>query len=58
MSAYTVSGRFQIREGWQAFETEIDAENESVAEEHTYAEMGSRHNLKRAQVEVEEVEAA
>ncbi|AGN01530.1 50S ribosomal protein LX [Salinarchaeum sp. Harcht-Bsk1] len=58
MSVYTVSGRFQIREGWQAFETEIEAANEDVAEEHTYSEMGSRHNLKRAQVEVEEVEAA
>jgi large subunit ribosomal protein LX len=58
MSEYTVSGRFQARDGWQAFETEIDAENESVAEEHTYAEMGSRHNLNRRQVEVEEVETA
>ena len=58
MSQYTVSGRFQVREDWQAFETEIEAENEDVAEEHTYAEIGSRHNLKRAQVEVEEVVAA
>lgn len=58
MSEYTVSGRFQVREGWQAFETEIDAENEDVAREHVYSEMGSRHSLKRSQVEVEEVEAA
>jgi large subunit ribosomal protein LX len=58
MSEYTVSGRFQVRDGWQAFETEIDAENEDVAREHALAEMGARHNLKRAQVDLEEVEAA
>ena len=58
MSEYTVSGRFQGRDGWQPFQTEIEAENEAVAEEHTFATMGSRHNLNRAQVEVEEVETA
>lgn len=57
MSEYTVSGRFQSRDGWQEFETEIDAENESVAEEHVLAEMGSRHNRNRRQIEVEGVES-
>jgi len=57
MSEYTVTGRFQARDGWQTFETEIDGDNEDVAREHAFAEFGSRHNLKRAQVEIEEVEA-
>jgi len=58
MSEYVVSGRFQTRDGWQSFETELEAENESVATEHAYAEMGSRHNLTRPQIDLEEVEAA
>ena len=34
----------------------IDAENESVGEEHTYANFGSKHGLKRTQADVSEVE--
>jgi large subunit ribosomal protein LX len=55
MSEYTVSGRWQARDGWQTFEKDLDAENENVAVEYVYAEFGSKHGLKRAQVEVEEV---
>ncbi|MFC7133526.1 MULTISPECIES: 50S ribosomal protein L18Ae [Salinibaculum] len=57
MSKFTVSGRWQARDGWQTFEKEIEAENEDVAREHTYAEFGSKHGLKRTQVEIEEVGA-
>jgi large subunit ribosomal protein LX len=53
MSEFTVSGRFQTRGGWQHFERTIDADNEAVAIEHTYAEFGSRHGLNRRQVEIE-----
>lgn len=56
MSEFTVQGRFQTRDGWQSFETEQDAPNEDVAVEHTFAEFGSQHNLKRTQVEIEEVD--
>jgi len=57
MSEFTVTGRWQARDGWQSFETEIDAANEDVAVEHTYAEFGSKHGLKRTQLEIEEVSA-
>ena len=57
MSEFTVRGKFQARDGWQEFETDIDADNENVAEERTYANFGGRHGLKRTQVEVEEVVA-
>ncbi|MFC6961866.1 50S ribosomal protein L18Ae [Halocatena marina] len=56
MSEFTVSGRFQTRGGWQPFERTVTAANESVAIEHTYAEFGSRHGLKRTQVDVEGVD--
>ncbi|PSQ52205.1 50S ribosomal protein L18a [Halobacteriales archaeon SW_8_65_20] len=57
MSEYTVSGRFVARDGWQAFETAIEAENESVAKERTYANLGSQHGLNRTEIEIEGVDA-
>lgn len=55
MSEYTVTGRWKARDGWQSFEKQLEAENENVAIERTYAEFGSKHGLKRPQVEVDEV---
>ena len=55
MSEYTVTGRWKARDGWQAFEKQMEAENENVAVERTYADFGSKHGLKRPQVEVDEV---
>ncbi|QGN07416.1 50S ribosomal protein L18a [Halorhabdus sp. CBA1104] len=57
MSEFTVNGQFEARDGWQTFEKEIEAENENVAEERIYAEFGSQHGLKRAQIEIEGVDA-
>jgi large subunit ribosomal protein LX len=57
MSEFTVSGRWQARDGWQSFEKELDAENEDVAREHVLAEFGSKHGLNRTQVEIEGVDA-
>ena len=57
MSEFTVNGKWQARDGWQDFEKVIDAENEDVAVEYTYAEFGSKHGLKRTQVEISGVDA-
>ncbi|MFB6202202.1 MAG: 50S ribosomal protein L18Ae [Halorhabdus sp.] len=57
MSEFTVSGTFQARDGWQSFEKQVEAENESVAEEYVLSAFGSEHGLKRTQVEIEGVDA-
>jgi len=57
MDEYTVTGRWKARDGWQSFEKALEAENEDVAVEHVYAEFGSRHGLKRTQVDIAEVSA-
>ncbi|MDS0476022.1 50S ribosomal protein L18Ae [Natrinema sp. 1APR25-10V2] len=57
MSQFTVSGRFKSRDGFAPFETTIDAENENVAREHAYSQLGSQHGLKRTEIELEEVSA-
>ena len=56
MSEFTVRGSFQARYGEQDFETRVEAPNEDVAVERTYAELGSRHGLKRTRIDVEGVE--
>jgi large subunit ribosomal protein LX len=57
MTDYTVTGRWQARDGWETFEKDIEAENEDVAVEYTYTEFGSKHGLKRTQVDIEGVQA-
>ncbi|MFO8114914.1 MAG: 50S ribosomal protein L18Ae [Halorubrum sp.] len=58
MTTYTVSGRFQSRGDYQPFTKEIEAENEDLARERIYTTVGSQHNRKRTQIEIEEVTAA
>jgi large subunit ribosomal protein LX len=57
MSRYTVSGRYQARDGFQSFSKTIDAPNDAVARERVYATLGSEHGLKRPQIELDEVTA-
>lgn len=58
MGQFTVSGRFQSRDGFQEFRKSVDAPNENVAREHVFSRIGSQHGLKRTQVEITEVQAA
>ncbi|GAB6879126.1 hypothetical protein JCM17823_14000 [Halorubrum gandharaense] len=58
MSTYTVSGRFQSRDGYQQFTKDIEAENEELARERVYTNVGSQHNRKRTQIDINEVTAA
>jgi large subunit ribosomal protein LX len=57
MSEFTVTGKFQSRDGWQHFTKTIEAPNENVAEEHIFSNVGSQHGLKRTQIEISEVSA-
>lgn len=55
MTEFTVRGRIQSRDGWLSFERSVEADSASLAEEHTLAELGSEHRLKRSQIDIEEV---
>ena len=55
MSQFTVTGQFKSRDGYSPFETTIDAENENVAREHVYSQLGSQHGLKRSEIKLDEV---
>ena len=55
MPEYEVSGSFEPGGETRDFTQVIEAENADVAREHTYAELGSKHRLKRTQIEIHEV---
>jgi large subunit ribosomal protein LX len=55
MSEFTVTGEYRTRTGPREFEITIESENENVAREHAFATLGSRHGLKRNEIELEEV---
>ena len=57
MSQFAVSGRFQSRDGFSEFNTVVEAPNEDVARERVYANVGSRHGLKRTQIEIDAIDA-
>lgn len=57
MSEFTVSGRYQARDGWQEFQKAVEAPNQDVAMERAYADLGSQHALKRTQIEIHGVSA-
>ena len=57
MSQFTVSGRFQSREGWRSFSKEVTAPNERVAREYAFSQFGSEHGLKRPQIRIDGVDA-
>ncbi|MFB6302672.1 MAG: 50S ribosomal protein L18Ae [Haloferacaceae archaeon] len=58
MSQFAVSGRYQTRSGYQTFTKTVTAPNAEVARERVYSRLGSEHGLKRAQVELADVEEA
>jgi large subunit ribosomal protein LX len=55
MTEYEVKGRFEPGGDEREFTQVVKAENENVARERTYANLGSRHRLKRTQIDVNEV---
>ena len=56
MSEFTVTGRFQGRQGYRSFQKTVEAPNEAVARDHILSRLGSEHGLKRTQIELDEVE--
>ena len=58
MSQFTVQGTFKTRSGRQAFSRDVEATNENVAREHVLSRFGAEHNLKRVEVDIDEVTAA
>lgn len=55
MQPYRVSGEFQMGRDMHPFTLETLAESEDEAEEWAYSVLGSKHRVRRTQVDVHEV---
>jgi large subunit ribosomal protein LX len=53
---YSISGTMDINPKIRTFTKVIEAETEKLAVEHLYADLGSKHGLKRSKVKVIKVE--
>jgi large subunit ribosomal protein LX len=56
MKAFRVSGRFQMGMNELPFEKEFALADRKLAEEKLYAELGSKHRVKRREIKIEKVE--
>ena len=52
---FEVKGTFRMGEDWMPYTKVIEAPNEKLAQERTYAVIGSKHNLKRRYIKVDSV---
>lgn len=58
MKGFRVTGSFaDVRQGQQPFCVEVAAEDEAAAKEQIVSTFGSRHKVKRWQINVDKVEA-
>jgi len=55
MKAFRVTGSFEDPRKRQAFSIELAAEDEAAVREKTVSTLGSKHKLKRTQIEITEV---
>lgn len=56
MKAYAVTGTFaDVRQGRQPFSVECAAESEEAAREQMLSTIGSRHKVKRWQIDITEI---
>ena len=56
MKAYKITGSFaDVRQGRQAFSIEAAAESEEAVREQVISSLGSRHKVKRWQIEITDV---
>lgn len=56
MQAYKITGTFaDVRQGRQPFSVEVAAENADAAKEQIVSTFGSRHKVKRTQIDITEI---
>ena len=52
---FEVKGTFLMGEAWKPYTKMIKAPNEKLAQERTFAVIGSKHNLKRRYIKIDGV---
>jgi large subunit ribosomal protein LX len=52
---FEVNGTFLMGDDWKPYKKVISAPNEKQARERTFAVIGSKHNLKRMYIKIDDV---
>jgi large subunit ribosomal protein LX len=52
---FEVKGTFLMGDDWKPYKKVISAPNEKQARERTFAVIGSKHNLKRMYIKIDDV---
>ncbi|MCC4769073.1 50S ribosomal protein L18a [Methanosarcina sp. DH2] len=55
MKSFIVKGKFKAGNTWENFTKKIESQNEKNATDKTYSIFGSKHRVKRGQVQIESI---
>lgn len=55
MKSFIVTGKFKAGNSWEKFTKKIESQNEKNATDKTYSIFGSKHGIKRSQIQIESV---
>ena len=55
MKNYIVKGKFKAGNSWEKFTKKIESQNEKNAMDKVYSVFGSKHGIKRSQIQIESI---
>jgi len=55
MKNFVVKGKFKAGSNWENFTTKVESQNEKNATDKVYSIFGSRHGIKRSQIQIESI---
>lgn len=55
MKVFRVKGTFFMGKRWQDFTKDVVGDDENVAREQIYSRLGSKHRVKRAKIQIEDI---
>jgi large subunit ribosomal protein LX len=55
MKNFVVKGKFKAGSNWENFTKTVESQNEKNATDKVYSIFGSRHGIKRSQIQIESI---
>ena len=55
MKNFVVKGKFKAGNTWENFTKKIESQNEKNATDKVYSVFGSKHGIKRSQIQIESI---
>jgi large subunit ribosomal protein LX len=55
MKNFVVKGKFKAGNNWEKFTKNVESQNEKNATDKVYSIFGSKHSIKRSQIQIESI---